>query len=104
MITVSLKSQVNRVLHAFWSGGIANRLTLIEQITYLLFAKRLDELHAFQAKKTNRLGQSIEDPSLNADQQLLRWSHFLARGGRWAKRCYTAQSARVFFGGLSSAR
>jgi hypothetical protein len=44
MITGALKSQVDQVWNAFWSGGISNPLTVIEQITYLLFTKRLDEI------------------------------------------------------------
>ena len=44
MLTGALKSQVDRIWEAFWSGGIANGLTVIEQITYLLFTRRLDEL------------------------------------------------------------
>lgn len=39
-----LKSKINDLWDRFWSGGIANPLTAIEQITYLLFMKRLDEL------------------------------------------------------------
>ena len=56
MITGALKSQVDQVWNAFWSGGIANPLTVIEQITYLLFAKRLDELHTARERRANRLG------------------------------------------------
>ncbi len=41
-----LKSKINQLWNKFWSGGIANPLTAIEQITYLLFMKRLDELDA----------------------------------------------------------
>jgi type I restriction enzyme M protein len=33
MITGALKSQVDQVWNAFWSGGVANPLTVIEQIT-----------------------------------------------------------------------
>ena len=44
MITGELKSKVDRVWDAFWSGGIANPIEVIEQITFLLFIKRLDEL------------------------------------------------------------
>ncbi len=76
MITGTLKSQVDRVWDAFWSGGIANPLTVIEQITYLLFAKRLDELHTVREKKANRLGKPVEDPIFNPDQEHLRWSRF----------------------------
>lgn len=39
-----LKSKINLLWDKFWSGGISNPLTAIEQITYLLFMKRLDEL------------------------------------------------------------
>lgn len=39
-----LKSNIDQLWSKFWSGGISNPLTAIEQITYLLFMKRLDEL------------------------------------------------------------
>ena len=39
-----LRSQIAQFWNKFWSGGISNPLTAIEQITYLLFMKRLDEL------------------------------------------------------------
>lgn len=44
MITGELKSQIDRVWEAFWTGGLSNPLTVIEQMTYLLFIRRLDEL------------------------------------------------------------
>lgn len=39
-----LKSKIDQLWNKFWSGGISNPLTAIEQITYLLFMKRLDEM------------------------------------------------------------
>ncbi|PJK13483.1 DNA methyltransferase [Lysobacteraceae bacterium NML120232] len=39
-----LKAKIDQLWNKFWSGGISNPLTAIEQITYLLFMKRLDEL------------------------------------------------------------
>ncbi|MCU1471010.1 MAG: methyltransferase [Glaciihabitans sp.] len=62
MVTGELKSQVDKVWNAFWSGGIANPMEVIEQITYLLFIKRLDELQTLKENKANTLGQPIEDP------------------------------------------
>lgn len=56
MIAREIKSQVDRIWDAFWSGGISNPLEVIEQMTYLLFIKRLDELHAVREKKASRLG------------------------------------------------
>lgn len=46
-----LKSKIDQLWNKFWSGGISNPLTAIEQITYLLFMKRLDELD--QRKQTD---------------------------------------------------
>ena len=43
MITGSLKNQVDRVWDTFWSGGISNPMDMIEQFTYLLFIRQLDE-------------------------------------------------------------
>jgi len=60
-----------------WSGGISNPLSVIEQLTYLLFIKRLDELHTLQESKAARTGKPIEDPIFNNKQDHLRWSHFL---------------------------
>lgn len=39
-----LKNKIDQLWNKFWSGGISNPLTAIEQVTYLLFMKRLDEL------------------------------------------------------------
>lgn len=43
MITQWLKNKVATLRDRFWSGGISNPLNAIEQITYLLFMKQLDE-------------------------------------------------------------
>jgi hypothetical protein len=60
MLTGELKSQIDRVWDAFWSGGISNPLEVIEQITYLLFLRRLDDLHTLEENKSARLKQPIE--------------------------------------------
>ena len=44
VITGDLKSKIDRVWDAFWTGGISNPLEFIEQITYLLFIRRLDDV------------------------------------------------------------
>lgn len=76
MITGAIKSQVDRIWDAFWAGGISNGLTVIEQITYLLFARRLDELHTAKEAQANLLKAPIEDPIFSEEQQHLRWSRF----------------------------
>ena len=76
MITGELKSKVDSIWNAMWSGGISNPLSVIEQLTYLLFIKRLDELHTLRESKAARTGKPIEDPIFSADQEALRWSRF----------------------------
>ncbi|BCB60423.1 DNA methyltransferase [Halomonas sp. A020] len=76
MITGELKSKVDRIWDTMWSGGISNPLTVIEQLTYLLFIKRLDELHTLKERKATRTKTSIEDPIFAENQEHLRWSHF----------------------------
>lgn len=78
MITGELKLKVDVLWNAFWSGGISNPLEVIEQITYLLFIRRLDDLHTLQEKKANRLNTKIENPvfPLTKEGEKLRWSRF----------------------------
>lgn len=76
MITGEIRSKVDRIWDTMWSGGISNPLSVIEQLTYLLFIKRLDELHTLQERKAARTETPIEEPIFEADQDHLRWSRF----------------------------
>lgn len=76
MITGPLKSQVDKVWDAFWTGGISNPISVVEQITYLLFIKRLDDLQAGAERKAQVTGKPIEAPIFSPEQQHLRWSKF----------------------------
>ena len=60
MLTGELRSKIDNVWNAFWAGGIANPLEVIEQITYLLFMRGLDEVHTLEENKANRLKKPIE--------------------------------------------
>lgn len=75
MITGELKSKVDRVWDAFWSGGISNPLEVIEQITYLLFIRRLDDLETLAERKA-RVSGNPQETRFAPDQQDLRWSRF----------------------------
>ncbi len=59
MLTGDIRSQIDRIWDSFWSGGISNPLEVIEQITYLLFIRRLDDLHTLEENKANRLKQPM---------------------------------------------
>jgi hypothetical protein len=60
MLTGELRNQIDRIWDAFWSGGISNPLEVIEQITYLLFLRRLDDLHTLEENKSARLKKPKE--------------------------------------------
>ena len=76
MITGDLKSKIDRVWDAFWSGGISNPLEVIEQITYLLFIRRLDEMQTLAEKKARFNDGIIEKPVFLQGQGHSRWSRF----------------------------
>lgn len=83
MVTGELKSQVDRIWDSFWAGGIANPLEVIEQLTFLLFIKRLDELQTLAENRAKRLGEPIDRPLFpeGADEtgrsfNDYRWSRF----------------------------
>ena len=72
------KSQIDKLWETFWSNGISNPLTVIEQISYLFFIKELDEKHTREERKANRLNRPIENPMFDETpkQQNMRWSKF----------------------------
>ncbi len=76
MITGELKSQIDKVWEAFWTGGVSNPLSVIEQMTYLLFLRRLDELQTQREQKANMLKRPIEDALYQESEAELRWSRF----------------------------
>jgi type I restriction enzyme M protein len=83
MLTGEIRNQIDRIWDAFWSGGISNPLEVIEQITYLLFLRRLDELQTLQELKAERLKKPIERQAFPAGKDSkkrpykdFRWSNF----------------------------
>jgi type I restriction enzyme M protein len=84
MLTKELKKKVQVLWDKFWSGGIANPLQAIEQITYLLFMKQLDELDRDRQKekgyksifKGKYIPPGADKDSTGVDKETLRWSSF----------------------------
>ena len=89
MVTGELKRQIDAVWQDFWQGGMANPLAVMEQLTYLLFVKALDEQQALAENKANRTGEPIEDDIFPEGEEFrpkgraegrpyrdLRWSRF----------------------------
>jgi len=83
LLTGEIRSKIDALWNAFWTGGISNPLEVIEQITYLLFLKRLDDLHTLEENKSTRLKKPMEHrvfPEGNDTKGRayddLRWSRF----------------------------
>lgn len=75
MITGELRNKVDKIWEVFWTGGITNPLSVIEQFTYLLFIKGLDEVEATKESEAVLLGIDYEG-IFPKDKQYLRWSKF----------------------------
>mgnify|MGYP002793323721 CR=1 FL=1 len=91
MLNAEIKSKIDKLWNGFWSGGISNPLTVIEQISYLLFIKRLDDIDNANEKRANRIGrphsstfkelnhklnEKNNDENSNFNWELLKWSNF----------------------------
>ncbi|MDA8055780.1 MAG: class I SAM-dependent DNA methyltransferase [Thermoplasmatales archaeon] len=72
MLNPETKSKINKLWGAFWAGGISNPLTAIEQISYLIFMKRLDDLDIQHAEAARHRDRPYS--SLFKDRDELRWS------------------------------
>lgn len=75
MITGNLKRQVDLLWTEFWQGGITNPLTVIEQITFLMFARLLDINETRDENRMKRTGKSFQR-RFSGKEQNLRWSQF----------------------------
>jgi len=83
MVTGEIRSQIDRIWDTFWSGGISNPLEVIEQITYLLFLKRLDEQETAEELKANQTKKPMQKrffpegkDSKKRRYQDYRWKNF----------------------------
>ena len=79
MLASDLRSKIDRLWDLFWSGGIANPLTAIEQISYLIFMKRLDEVDQKRIKDAKWL--KTKYASLFKGHEDCRWSEWKHREG-----------------------
>jgi type I restriction enzyme M protein len=82
MITGPLKAKVDKLWEEFWTGGITNPLTVIEQISFLAFARLLDIRESTEERKWRRTnpGRSFKGV-FGLDEQELRWQNFAKLGG-----------------------
>src|SRR3990172_5821234 len=70
----NLKSKVDQLWNRFWSGGLSNPLTAIEQMSYLIFLKRLEDMDNARAAAARRRGESYK--SVFRGNEKCRWSYW----------------------------
>ncbi|MCK8094570.1 type I restriction-modification system subunit M N-terminal domain-containing protein [Pseudoalteromonas sp. 1CM17D] len=74
MITGPLKSKIDKLWEEFWTGGITNPLTVVEQITFLMYARMLDMNEQADEKRSARTKQPF-NRRFNDDEQHIRWQN-----------------------------
>ncbi|QTL97776.1 N-6 DNA methylase [Iocasia frigidifontis] len=92
MITGELKNKVDKIWEIFWTGGITNPLSVIEQFTYLLFIKGLDDKQNDLEQNASVIGIEAKE-IFKEDEQDLRWKNFKQLA---AKEMYNLVSKKVF--------
>lgn len=93
VLTGELRNQIDGIWNAFWSGGIANPLEVLEQLTYLLFIRRLDELETLEERRSQRAEQPMRRRIFpeGADEQGRPWSEL-----RWSRFKELGEPASMF--------
>jgi type I restriction enzyme M protein len=88
MITGEIKNRIDQIWDTFWTGGITNSITILEQMTYLFFMKMLDDAQRTKEANANIMGVAMHDATFDTykwtnpetghevPQEHLRWSHF----------------------------
>lgn len=92
MVTGELRNKVDKIWEIFWTGGITNPLSVIEQFTYLLFIKGLDDKQNDEELDASILGLEAK-MIFDEKQQHLRWKNFKQKG---AIEMYEVVSREVF--------
>lgn len=62
MITGEIKNKIDSIWDAFWTGGITNSITVLEQMTYLFFMKMLDDAQRTKEANAAVMGVPVPDP------------------------------------------
>ena len=94
MVTGAIKNKVDKIWTDIWAGGITNPLTVIEQLTYLMFIRSLDEKELATEEFENMAGEKMENifPASEAGQSM-RWSKFKDKDSR---EIFLTMQQRVF--------
>lgn len=94
MLTAEIRNKVDKIWTNLWAGGISNPITVIEQLTYLMFIRSLDEKELENETLESLTGEPIPKifPQDN-EGQLMRWSRFKTKDPR---EIFDIVSTKVF--------
>ncbi len=76
MLTGQQRNDIDKIWKEFWQNGMTDPLSIIKQITYLLFIRSLDRQQELKEKQANKLKMEVQEPIFTAEQRELRWSVF----------------------------
>ena len=101
MITGELKHKIDSLWEMFWTGGLTNPLDVVEQMTYLMFIRDLDDTDRLRAREAAMLGLphesifagTVKIGEREVEGDLLRWSKFQDIG---AEQMYETVQTLVF--------
>lgn len=94
MITGVIKNKIDKIWTDIWAGGITNPLTVIEQVTYLMFIRSLDEKELEAEEFANMTGNTADHIFPQSEiGQAMRWSKFKDKD---AREIFNLVSQRVF--------
>ncbi|MBR6669854.1 MAG: type I restriction-modification system subunit M N-terminal domain-containing protein, partial [Ruminococcus sp.] len=94
MVTGVIKNKIDKIWTDIWAGGITNPLTVIEQLTYLMFIRSLDEKELENEEFANMTGETADLIFPQSEiGQAMRWSKFKKRD---AREIFDIISQRVF--------
>lgn len=103
MLTGKIRNDIDKLWEKFWTGGITNPLTVIEQISYLMFARMLDMQEDVAERKANRTGKAFDRLFPETPEgQLLRWKNFRNMSGKELHK-HLKQNVYPFFAKLGTA-
>ena len=94
MVTGVIKNKVDKIWTDIWAGGLTNPLSVIEQLTYLMFIRSLDEKELETEEFENMTGKKMQKifPQ-SATGQAMRWSKFKNNDPR---DIFTTMTQRIF--------
>ena len=79
MLTGQQRNDIDKIWKEFWQNGMTDPLSIIKQITYLLFIRSLDRQQELKEKQAAKLKMDVTDPIYTDDQRELRWNVFKSK-------------------------